>query len=289
MRAKLITADSYFGLFPVLMEELDGKTKTLSGKNLIFCEEKLSLSLERAICDGFSGSFNTEVCSFGKFLRKNKTVPMLLSREGATIAVKKIIDNLPLQCFNKSRTDLAPSLFELISQLKSAKITENDLYLAREKSDGILKNKLSDILAVFSEYEKYLKKTGFCDQSAALSYLPEIIENGATDGANVYLFGFSAFTEQIREIISSLLKTARSVTAFLINGENRFAFVNETAESFLSICKKQNIPCDIKKCDGGYVKEGEIIKNNLFRPSALFSEKTDTDRVFCFSAANCFA
>lgn len=289
MRAKLITADSCFGLFPILLKEIDGKTKTLSGKNLIFCEEKLSLSLERAICDEFSGSFNTEVCSFGKFLRKNKNIPMLLSREGATIAVKKITENLPLKCFDKSRSDLAPSLFELISQLKSAKITENDLYFAREKSDGILKNKLSDIGLVFSEYEKYLKKTGFCDQSAALSYLPEIIENGAVRGANVYLFGFSAFTAQIREIISSLLKTADTVTAFLINGENRFAFVNETAESFSAICKKRNIPCTVEKYDGGYSKEGGIIKDNLFRPSALYTEKIRTDRIFCLSAANCFA
>ncbi|MBP5686367.1 MAG: hypothetical protein J6W87_01120, partial [Clostridia bacterium] len=78
--AKLFTADSCFGLFPVLISELNGKTSALGGKNLLFCEEKLSLSVERAICDNFSGSFNTEVCSFGKFLRKNSKVYNLLSR-----------------------------------------------------------------------------------------------------------------------------------------------------------------------------------------------------------------
>ncbi|MBR5388677.1 MAG: PD-(D/E)XK nuclease family protein [Clostridia bacterium] len=290
MRAKLFTADSCFGLFPVLISELNGKTSALGGKNLIFCEEKLSLSVERAICDNFSGSFNTEVCSFGKFLRKNSKVDNLLSREGSVIAVKSLIKNLPLKCFNRKKRDLAPSLFELISQLKSAKISTDDISYAENHATGILKNKLADVYSVFSAYEDYLVKGNFCDVSAALSFLPPIIEKDESlKDAEVFLFGFSAFTGQMREIISSLLKTAKSVTAFLVKGENKFAFVNETAENFLSVCKTRGVPCEIKTCDGGYSKEGGILKDCLFRPSALRNKRTETDKVFSFTAPNCFA
>ena len=48
--AKLILTDSYFNLFDILTKELKNSANTLSGKNLVFCEEKVSLMAERKIC-----------------------------------------------------------------------------------------------------------------------------------------------------------------------------------------------------------------------------------------------
>ena len=91
MNANLIVTDSYFNIFPLLTECLNGKTRDLTRKNFVFCEEKLSLMAERAIVNAFGGTFNTEVYSFGNFLRAKKTVSGLLSKEGSSMVVKKIL------------------------------------------------------------------------------------------------------------------------------------------------------------------------------------------------------
>ena len=121
---KLITTDSYFNLFPLLLENLNG-VNGLSGKNLIFLEEKVSLMAERIICDKTGGSFNTEVYSFGNFLRTRKKVDNLLSKEGSAMAVKRILSSSTLKCFKASKTMLAPTLYELIMQLKKQLIIQD--------------------------------------------------------------------------------------------------------------------------------------------------------------------
>lgn len=267
MNAKLIITDSYFNIFPLLTEKLSGKVNDLTHKNFVFCEEKLSLMAERAIAQKFVGTFNTEVYSFGNFLRTKKAFSGLLSKEGSAMVVKKILSEIPLKCFNKGKINLAPALFELISQLKSAKVSAEELACAALKTDGILAAKLSDISAVYSEYEKFLADNVLSDQSSALFFLPEIIENDPdVCGADVYIVGFSGFTVQIQSVICSLLKRAANITAILTGGDNEFAFVNETAGIFRKLCKKQNVILQEEKVKSIYSVGGEIIKNGLFNP-----------------------
>ena len=72
MKAKLIVTDAYFNIFSILTEKIKNSVNGLKERNFIFCEEKLTLMTERRICDAFGGSFNTEVYSFGNFLRARK-------------------------------------------------------------------------------------------------------------------------------------------------------------------------------------------------------------------------
>ena len=67
-----------YNVFSILCDLLKNKVNSLDGHNLIFCEEKVSLMVERTICSRFGGTFNTEVYSFGNFLRLNKKVEKVL-------------------------------------------------------------------------------------------------------------------------------------------------------------------------------------------------------------------
>lgn len=267
MIAKLITTDSYFNIFPILTDCLNGRANDLTHKNFVFCEEKFSLMAERVIAAKFGGTFNTEVYSFGNFLRAKKTVKGLLSKEGSAMVVKRILSEIPLGCFKKGRINLAPSLFELISQLKSAKVSAADLDNAATLTEGILSAKLKDVSAVYSAYEKYLAENGFSDQGYALALLPEIVENDdELVGADVYIVGFSGFTVQIRKVISAIMQKAVSCTAILTGGENGFAFVNETARVFKDICADLKISVGEKFVKSGYSAGGRVIKDGLFNP-----------------------
>ena len=267
MKAKLVITDSRFNIFPLLVGELKGRANDLTHKNFIFCEEKLSLMAERAIAAAFSGTLNTEVYSFGNFLRAAKPNLSLLSKEGSAMAIKKILSEVPLYCFKKDKNNLSTALFELISQLKSAKISPEELKFAAENTDGILSAKLKDVAEVYAAYEKYMADNNLLDQSSALSLLPEVIANNKEiKGARVFIVGFSGFTVQLRQAILALLSRAECCTAILTGGENTFAFVNEAAAEFRSLCAAAGVSIAEKTVLSDYSAGGKIIKDGLFNP-----------------------
>ena len=275
---KLITTNSYFNLFPLLNNCLKENGKKES--NIIFCEDKISLFVERSIANEFGGTFNTQVFSFGSYLKDKKTFEKTLSKEGSAMVIRKLLLNLPLKCFSGNKNLLAPSVFDLIILLKSAKVSVKDVESALNGTSGILKNKLSDIYLIYSAYEEYLKENALEDQSSVLSHLPTIIENDAQlSNVNVFLLGFTAFTSQTRDIMESLFKRAKSVTAILTSGENPFLFVNETANMFESLVKKNNLSLIKQNFSSPYEKEGKIILDNLF--GAVYAkDKIETDKIF---------
>ncbi len=283
---KLITAKSRFGLFESLKKELKGKTSGLDGRNLVFCEEKVSLMTERVICSECKGSFNTDVYSFGNYLRAKKTEIKTLSKEGSAMVVKRVLGEVALLKLNRAKTSLAPSMFELISQLKSANVTVSDAKTAAESSDGILSLKLHDIATVYEAYEKFLSDNGFEDQNSALLDLPNIIRGSEEiRRADVYIVGYTGFTAETLDVVRALVSTAKNVTAILPEGDNRFAFVNETADAFRKVCASLGVSYKERRDEDGYTAEGGAIADGLFNP-LYKKEKIITDKVCVLSARN---
>ncbi len=284
---KLITTDSYFNLFPTLNACLKGKVNTLGGKNLIFCEEKVSLMAERSILSVYKGSFNTAVYSFGNYLRAKLKGLTALTKEGSAMAVKRVLSSIPLSCFRSSRVMLAPAMYDLIIQLKSAKVTPVDLLNASNQASGTLKNKLVDISAVYAGYEQFINERGFDDQSSMLNYLPQILkDDNDLSTADVYILGFNGFTSQIRSAISTLLTRAKSVTAILTEGENELVYVNETASVFRALVKSAGLSLIEEKNPSQWTEEGKLIAQNIFNPCALNRTAQKTQRIFSLSAEN---
>lgn len=287
-KIRLFITDSYYNVFNILTKDLKDKSKAIEYKNLIFCEEKISLMAERAICDCLNGSFNTDVYSFGNYLRRLKPIEKTLSKEGSAMAVKRILQQTALKCFYASKKNLAPSLYELIAQLKSANVSYNELSDSANNVEGSLKNKLEDISLVYEKYEEFIEKSGLCDQSKILSFLPEIIEkDNALKDTDVYLLGYTSFTGQIRDVISALLKNARSVTAILSGGNNGFLFLNETANAFKKIAKDNGEVLAERFVNSNFTNESERITENIFSP--LIKQKAETDCIYSFSAKDVYS
>ncbi len=286
-KARLVLADSYFGAESALIAKLKENSNSPRGKNFVFCEEKISLMTERRIAEAFGGSFNTEVYSFGNFLRARNRGGNVLSKEGSAMAVKKILKTVRLKCFNAGKTDLAPSLFELIVQLKSAGVTPEVLETATAQTEGILKNKLADVADIFGAYENYLEENALTDQSGAMATLPEVIERDEElAGAKVYIIGFTGFTAQIKKAIAALLKKAAETTAILVGGDNGYAYVNEAGDTFERTAKSVGAKLVYEKYKSEFSEEGAKIANGLFDPKAFAGEKFKTDKVRFFVAEN---
>lgn len=286
---KLITTDSYYNIFPLIASIIKKAGGGINDRKLIFCEEKISLMTERALCDKLKGTFSAEVYSFGGYLLKKKSSDKILSKEASSMVIKKLLPSLSLKCFSAGRVNFAPTLAETITQLKSAKVLPENLYEASESVGGILKNKLLDIHTVYSAYENYLKENGFEDQSSLLTYLPSIILNSEEiKNTDVYIIGYASFTAQIREIIKALIKTARSVTAILPYGENQFAFVNETVGAIKDLAHDLCEKVEVINLPTEYCAVAKKINLELFSPKRA-KEKIETDAVFYSALTNTHA
>ncbi len=282
---KLVIKTSMHEAISELSEVVKNLPIDLDSKNLIFTEEKSTLIVESAIVKKLGGTFNTEVCSFGTFLHRRKEITNMISKEGASMLMRKVIlnnaDKLTLFKGNKIK-NLAPVIYELVAQLKSAKITPEMLIEALNNSDGVLKNKLTDVAIIFSRYQKELEKNNFIDQNDSFESLPEVIENENFEKVNVFIVGFSSFTAQIRESIKVLNKKAENVTAFLIGGVNEGVFTNETINAYENILKSINVKYEkIVSEEKGIQNK---ILNKLFNPSVEKLEKTDTQNIFMYEA-----
>jgi hypothetical protein len=111
---------------------------------------------------------------------------------------------------------------------------------ASKKTGGVLKNKLTDVANVFTAYEQYLQDNGLEDQSSMLDHLPQVfLDNPDISKADVFLVGFTSFTKQTRQAIKTLLGKAKSVTAVLVEGDNTYAYLNETVEMFKNLLGKE--------------------------------------------------
>lgn len=286
-KINLVSVDSFFGVTDALIEKLKQNPVSPEEKCFVFCEEKISLMTERRIAAALGGSFNTEVYSFGNFLRTRKRLDGVLSKEGSAMAVKKLLKSAKLNCFNAGKADLAPSLFELIVQLKSAGVTPEALFAAERETEGILKNKLKDIAEIFREYENYLAENKLTDQSGVMSELPAVIERDEEIAAvKVYLIGFTGFTAQIKNAIASLIKSAKEVTAILVGGENPFAYVGEAEKAFKKIAASCGERVSRSAYKSGFSAEGAIIAGRLFDPRAFSEKRFETDKVRVFVAEN---
>ncbi|MBQ3596437.1 MAG: PD-(D/E)XK nuclease family protein [Clostridia bacterium] len=286
---KLILTNTYYSVFSILNQKLNDSVNRIDGKNLIFCEEKISLMAERSICTAFDGTFNTDVYSFGNYMRAKKSQTDVLSKEGSAMVVKRVLSSTPLQVLKTNKQNLAPTLFELISQLKSASVTPIDLEVAIDQNQKgvstLLKNKLKDVIEIFNGYQAFLQKNNYEDQSSSLDDLWKILESDVElENTDVYLIGLSSFTSQTKKAINVLLKKAKSVTAILVEGDNHYAYVNETSSCFKSLCKQLDINLVIERADSELNKEQEVILKGLFNPLTKNSPKLQTDKIYTLTA-----
>ena len=247
---------------------------------IIFCEDKLTLSVETAIAKRLGGTFNAEVLTFGRYVSSKTTSKNALTKESSAIVVKKILGNLKSELKALSKLASSPSFAfetsELIAQLKSAKVTPSEITAALDGCKENVRAKISDVALVYSEYEKFLKDRGLSDQSGALDEMPSLIKNDKKiKGSKVVIVGYSSLTKQICEIIKTLSETALSVDVFAVYGSNENLYCNE----FYNFIKRLDKTV-VKEDEGEVLSEEQkavlsgLFDHHRFAKVGLYSDKT---------------
>lgn len=262
---KVYSAAATCELPRVLCELLGGESLE---KKFIFCEDKFTLALELAVAERFGGSFGARVFSFNRYMHSRLTSEKrLVSPEGSALIIKRVLleNKQSLQCFtNVYEPNLAATVYELIAQLKSAKVTPAELFRAEERCEGNLKSKLKDLALIFSEYENYLQKNGLTDGNNRLYLLPELIKNSEEiKQAEVFVVGFSTINKTLCEIFKAMRGSAKSLSFVIACGENDRVYTNELY-NFLT----ENFAPQVKKCES---QQKSYLLSALYNPAFLKS------------------
>lgn len=139
------------------------------------------------------------------------------------------------------------SFLEAIGELKSYSVTVDALEKAIDELDNeSLKNRLHDIITIWSSYEAILSER-FSDPYDDIGLLAKAIsENDYFSGTSVYFDSFYGFTLSQFGVLEAIISSASDVT-FAFDcpsdaGETtiQFAKIAKTAKSVISLCKRLN-------------------------------------------------
>lgn len=273
---KIFTTKTNYRISEITAELVKLKLENPFTRCYVFCEDKNTLSLETAIAKATGGTFNVNVTSLSRYVSSRQS-GLTLSKTGSTLTVFKIINELSnelarLKTTNKST--LAKNVFQIIAQLKSAKVTPQDiLEICNQESDGAFGSKLLDIYKIYDEYERRLEKDNLLDSGNFLGLMSKLVKTDCELlGAKVIFSGFSSLTKQITEIFLEVSKIC-DVDFVLLKGEGEF-YTNEVFERVQKLFTKAEIVNDAFE----YPSEIGILERALFsitkrQESAVYSDK----------------
>lgn len=289
MKAKLYTVPTYSQAL-IEASKLIAKTpRDIDKPVIVFTPVKNSMLLESFITELKGGYLNTRVFSFGKYIEYNGGFDGILSREGSVMVIRKILgaSDGKLTCFKTCTVSLAENLYDSIALLKSAKVSREDLVNAINSTDGVLYAKLSDLLYIYEEYEKFLS-TGYYDESDMISVMPNLLLKDETiPETEVFLVGFDSWTRQAREIVETLLQKAKSVTAVCVAGSNDGVYTNETADTFAMLATKLNIKFTSESLGSNNALDGAIL-SGMYSEKAFGGVSVNSDRVELYESPTIF-
>ncbi|MGN0823269.1 MAG: PD-(D/E)XK nuclease family protein, partial [Candidatus Gallimonas sp.] len=202
-------------------------------KNLIFCEDRLTLLVERALLKRLGGTFLTEVTTFARFLTGSARV---LSKQGSVMELSALIaeHRSELVCFG---TGSAQAVYETVAQLSASRVTADALRAGAEETEGALRGKLLDLAFLQEKYVAFLREKNVTDENGYLALLPDAIERGRLGEVNLYFFGFPSFTRQAREGVRAAVENGKSVTGIFVAGRAS-CYTNEGARCFRKILEE---------------------------------------------------
>ncbi len=268
----------------------------------VICERKIASSLSP------SAQLHTEVLNFTRLCDKVFRLSgglkyNYITRSGKSLIMYRTLCEVREQLSEykviKGRERGLVELFlDAIGELKSYCVTPEALL---EASHGLenerLKNKISDLVRVYTLYEEILNKT-YNDPYDDLIMLAEKLKNCRVfEGANVYISSFDGFTGAQMRVLRAVFSQAKNIYISLdIDnskvGKIQYAKLSETYKGLKKVCRDLNIqiqeicfnedllhknPCLEYLSDniwnfGAKEYEGEASGITLVRPSDEFDE-----------------
>ena len=245
---------------------------------IVFCEDKITLSLEREVAKLCGGSLFCEITTLNRFLNRLVKNKQVCSKQTTSLIIKKILceQNLNLTTFkNVNSYSLPGAIAELIAQLKSAKVTPKALADSAQNFDGLFKYKVQDLSLIYQKYEEYLMQNDLLDTNNKFSLFVPLLKDFDLENYNVLVVGFQSVTAQTAELFKTLNDRAKSLDFVLLYGQENL-FVNETFNFATSLNHKATYAENIN-----HIRY--FLLDNLYNPSKKVAPYNDKVAIFSYN------
>ena len=237
---------------------------------ILIVPEQHSHSMERQLCaiGGSRVSLFAEVLSFTRLANRVFSVygglaAPALDGGGRLLllcaALRSVAPELRVYQRPSRKPAFLSGLLATVDELKTCRITPEQLWTAGEESGGGEGDKLRDLSLIYGAYEAMTARQG-ADPRDRLTRLAEALtrEDWAV-GKDFYLDAFTDFTPQERAVLSTLLGKANSVTVALTcdkleedeGGAGIFSPARRTARQLLRLAQERGVSREIEVRSGG--------------------------------------
>jgi len=279
-----------------IMAENAAAHEALGEKNLIFCEDRLTLLAERALLKATGGTYLSTVTTFARFLKSDKKT---ISKQGSVMAVGDVMTRLQregvLQCFTNvsSIGNNAKCIYETLAQLSASEVTPELLKESLSSiSDDMLRKKIHDLAAIYEGYTAFLQERNFLDESKYLALLPSYLKNYADmENTNVFFLCFNSFTAQASGAIRAALESAKNVIGIFCSAEEDI-YANQAVTAFKRVFsrakergEKLKEPKEVQ-CGKPLFQEAEVLRKGLFNPESLKETKKEIKNIHLYEAGD---
>ena len=297
MKINYILSDTTMSSTTKALQELVKKAESNPFDSFVLIvPETKSIAIEREILSLLKNhsTANIFVYSFVRLLsRVGKIAPeKVLNKQVSVMLLRKIIsDNASkFVCYKKTarNVNFAEKIYDTIAQFKSSNVSPEDLLRGMSGYSSSLKSKLTDIILIYSEYEKTLGGELF-DDTDKLAKLKEFAKtSNFVKDSEFFVVGFDNITWQMQDVLKEITKNAKETTFasvyFAENRTDKFIQNNELYKKFKRVAEELNypyVPTFAKSYNSGDFFD---IKENLFLPKK--QKKESKGQVSVFVAKN---
>ena len=251
-----------------------GKTRAMletmaasAGKRpqILIVPEQHSHDMERTLCaiGGNSVSLGAEVLSFTRLASRvfsacGGLAAPALDGGGRLLLLRMALGSVTDQLKVYQRPSRKPAflsgLLATVDELKTCRITPEQLWNAGAESGGEEGDKLTDLSLIYGAYEALTARQG-ADPRDRLTRLAEALRRTDwAEGKDFYLDGFTDLTPQERQVVAVIAGKCNSLTVALTcdkleedeGGAGIFSPARRTARQLLRLAKEQGVPAQVE-------------------------------------------
>lgn len=312
MSLQFIVGNSGNGKTQYLFNKITQEAKKNPRKNyLIIVPEQFTMQTQRQLVDLSENKaiMNIDVLSFKRlayrvFDELGVTTLEVLEETGKNLVLRKLAqdkaDKLSVLGPNISRIGYISEIKSLLSELVQYNIKPDDLsgYLNSSQLSDTLKNKLSDVLVMYREFEEFMKN-GYITADEILNVLYDVSEKSQILSNAVIAFDeFTGFTPIQNKLINKLFKVASDILVTLTIDSSEDLYVSrgihelfdmpkKTIKTLSEMAMRQNVTIDepVVLKENYRLSDSEellFMEKNLFRKnSSVYTQQVSAIQIDC--------
>ena len=247
---------------------------------VLMTPEQQSHEAERALCKagGPGISLRAEVLSFSRLANRVFQAAGGLGQEeldgGGRLllmyrAVQETAQQLKVYGRPSKRPAFLQSLLATVDELKSCRVSPEQLIRAGEEAEGPSGDKLTDLGLICGAYEALVAQTALDPRDRLTRAADKLTHCAWAEGKDLWLDGFTDFTPQQQEVLRHLLRQAHQVTVTLTcdhleedeGGTGIFSPARLTAARLLRLAASEGISCEVEHLVSDYSPKPDSLKH----------------------------